>query len=350
MADPITQGTTLDILPNRSGPPLSATSDMPVVAAVETTTPVEPKAPAESENLRAEPIVKIEAKPEAETPAAPEQTPEEIAAEAAKKAAKEDKTDAGIKREIAKERDRRREAEANADKLSQDLTKALDAIKDLTAKPAEPVEDPRPVRTAFDDPNAYDDALVQWSARQATEIATREAEAKALEAKSAEEAERAQKDQQAQVEQTQAEWTARRDKALEKYPDYAEVAEADDLQISMPMGFAILNAGDAGPELAYHLGKNPDEAKRIASYVISDGKGGMMPNAPMQVFELGKLAAKISAPKPVSRTPDPIQPLGARERATEKPAEEMSMDEYANSSAVKARLAGDRSSRGYAAH
>lgn len=362
MADPVTQSTTLDILPNRSGPPLSATSDMPTVVAVEKPAPVEPKAPAESEVLRAEPPIKIDSKPEGEKPdgdtqrEAVEPTAEELA-EAAKKAAREDNTDPAVKREITKERNKaraadeaRKAAEAKADKLEADVGRLAEAVEKLTNKPAERVEDPRPARDKFEDPQAYDDALVAWSARQATEIATREAEAKALETRNAEEAERAANEQKAQTEKIAAEWATRREKAIEKYPDYAEVAESDDLQISLPMSFAILNAGDAGPELIYRLGKNPEEAARISALTVPDGRGGMIPNAPAQVFELGKLAAKLSAPKPVSRTPDPITPIGARERASEKAAEEQSMDEYAARADVKARLAGDRRAGGYAAH
>lgn len=339
--------TTLDILPDRSGPPLSATSDMPVVKAAEVVQP-EIKT-AESDTLRAEPPIKVEAKAD-EPIIEPVKTAEELAAdaEAAKKTPKEDKTDAGIKREMAKERDRRRAAEANADNLSTDLRTALDAIEKLTSKPAEPTADPRPTRDKFETPDAYDEALVSWSARQATELATREAEAKHLEDQNTKEAERVQQEQAAEQTRVAAEWTALREKAVEKYADYAEVAESDDLQISIPMSFAILNAGDLGPDLAYHLGKNPEETARIAGYTISDGKGGQMPNAPMQVFELGKLAAGLNKPKPVSKAPDPITTIGARERAAEKPAEEMSMDEYAARSDVKARLASDRRSGSYA--
>lgn len=359
MADPVTQGTTLDILPNRSGPPLSATSDMPVVAAVETPAVVEPKAPAESEVLRADPPIKVESKPEDAPKPEGEvtQTAEEIAAaETAKKAAREDNTDPAVKREITKERNKAREAttkaaaaEAKADQLQADVSRLTEAVAKLTEKPAEPTVDPRPTRDKFETPDAYDDALIAWSGRQAAEVTRAEVEKANLEAKQAEDADRVQKDQQAQQDQIAAEWKTRRDQAIEKYPDYAEVAESDDIQISIPMSFAILSAGDAGTELAYHLGKNPEEAARIAGLVMPDGRGGVMPNAPMQVFELGKLAAKIAAPKPVSKTPDPITPLGARERAAETPPEEMSMEEYANSAAVKARLNGDRRG-GRAAH
>lgn len=342
--------TTLDILPDRSGPPLSATSDMPVVKAAEVVQP-EIKT-AESDTLRAEPPIKVEAKAD-EPIIEPVKTAEELAADA--EAAKKVKADAGIEREIVKERNKaraeraaRETAEAAADKLSTDLSKALEAIEKLTSKPAEPTADPRPTRDKFETPDAYDEALVSWSARQATELATREAEAKHLEDQNTKEAERVQQEQAAEQTRVAAEWTARREKAVEKYSDYAEVAESDDLQISIPMSFAILNAGDLGPDLAYHLGKNPEEAARIAGYTISDGKGGQMPNAPMQVFELGKLAAGLNKPKPVSRAPDPITTIGARERAAEKPAEEQSMDEYAARSDVKARLASDRRSGSYA--
>ena len=56
-----------------------------------------------------------------------------------------------------------------------------------------------------------------------------------------------------------------------------------------------------GPEIAYHLGRNPEEAKRIATL-----------HPDLQVMELGMLAAgfnRPAAPAPVSAAPKPITPI-----------------------------------------
>src|SRR5260221_12946246 len=85
---------------------------------------------------------------------------------------------------------------------------------------------------------------------------------------------------------------------------------------------------DNGPAIAYHLGKNPKEAARIAA----------LPN-PMQLIEMGKLSATLAAPKSpeVSRTPKPIKPLGSKASAGPKLISEMSMDEYAAQRNAKIR-------------
>jgi len=338
----------LDILPNREGPPLSAVSDMPVAKAapVAVAEPAAPEVTTEAESvLRADPPKQIEAK----EPDAPET--EAKAEEPEPKAAKEDTTDPAIKREITKARNKQREAEARAaaaeekaDSFAGELAKLNESIAKLTNKPVEEVQDPRPTRDKFETPDAYDEALIEWSGRQAGEKARLEAQKEHLEAVERDNAERIQKEQKATADAVLADWAANREKAAEKYADYAEVAEADDVPISAPVAFALMGLGDRGPELAYHLGKNIDEAKRIAALVMPDGT----PNAPLQVFELGRLAELAFAPAKVSKAPEPITPLGSRERAAGTPPSEQSMEEYANSAAVQARLKADRRPGGYA--
>ena len=74
------------------------------------------------------------------------------------------------------------------------------------------------------------------------------------------------------------------------------------LQISDVVALAI-QASDIGPDVAYHLGKNPKEAARIAK----------MPPL-LQAREIGKIEATLSAnppqptPKP-SNAPPPITPI-----------------------------------------
>jgi hypothetical protein len=51
-----------------------------------------------------------------------------------------------------------------------------------------------------------------------------------------------------------------------------------------PMAHAILHS-EQGPDIAYHLGKNPAEAERISKLAPA-----------LQLVELGKIASKLEAP------------------------------------------------------
>lgn len=117
-------------------------------------------------------------------------------------------------------------------------------------------------------------------------------------------------------------------KFAEGHPDYAElVANNPDLTITPNMANVIFES-DLGPQVAYHLGQNPAEARRIAA--LPDYR---------QAAELGKLEAKLSQPAvpPPARTPPPPPPatVAGLSAGLQKGPEEMSMAEY-----IKAREAG----------
>ena len=243
---------------------------------------------------------------------------------------KRDNTPTWMKKTIAQERNRRREADAKADKMAADLAAAQKRIDDALARVAELTppppppkpETPRPLREAFTTPEAYDAAVDAWgeqTAKAAAEkaVADREAETR----RAAEEKARtdAETRQQTEMQALQQQFATRREAALAKYPDYAEVAEADTTRIEVPTAVAIAQA-ENGPDIAYHLGKNPAEAARIAA---------MTPQ--QQVFEIGRLSATLAQPtRPaVSKAPAPLRPISAtRESATDTNREE-SMDEVA---------------------
>ena len=260
--------------------------------------PKQAKAPAEPKT-----------EPEPKEPAEPGEEPA--------KEAKPDNTPPGVKAEITRERNRRRAAEEAQAAAQKRLDEALEAIKALTPKPPpEPVAEPRPRREEFGDPQSYDTAMEVWAAR-AVERARAEAREQATRETREQLQQQAQKAEQDALVTT---WAERRAKAMEQLPDYEAVAERDDVQITPPMAEAIMRS-DNGAEVAYHLGKHPDEAARIAK----------LPSVGMQLFEMGKLAATLAKPPPaaVSRAPAPIVPLtGAREIATNSGREE-SMAEVA---------------------
>lgn len=314
-------------------PALSATSDAPTAVVGGPSLSASSAAPDVHAGAAAEPAQATDldahhaTQPKTDA-AQPDPAAEEAAAKTEKpaKEAKDD-TPAWQKAEITKERNRRREADdkaAVAEKTATEaqarLDTALKALEALTNKPVETTETPRPARKDFDDPDAYDAALVEWSSKTAADAARAEA-AKEFEAKTATE-------KQAEVERVQREqadavltqWQDKRTKALEEFPDYEAVVESDDLQISIPMRDAIM-AADNGPALAYHLGKNPAEAARIAVL-----------NPMMQLIEMGRMMATVEAQAKVvpTKVPTPPAHLSTGNAAVAKGLHEISdMDEYA---------------------
>ena len=307
------------------GPALSATSDMPDAPVVnppplaaETTKKLDEP---ESVTLAKGKTEVVEPKLDADGKPIPEAKADEPAKEPPAP-----KTKQPIQERFSAITADRKAAEDRATKLADSLEKALDTIKDLTNKAATTVEkpaaDPKPKREAFAEPDAYDEALVEWSARTATKIATAQIEAQAAERREADKKAMETEAQKARDKESNdaalAAWHTKREVAAAKYDDYAAVAEADDLPVTLPMAHAALNASN-GPDILYYLGKNPGEAARIAR----------LANPVLQAMEIGKIEAKLSATTEVSRTPAPITPVGARARATPKDASEESMAEYA---------------------
>lgn len=79
-----------------------------------------------------------------------------------------------------------------------------------------------------------------------------------------------------------------------EHDDYYEVTQDKTLRISGPMA-EVIRMSEVGPEMAYHLGKNPDVAKEISE--MSDAAAGR---------ELALLETKLQAkPKKVSKAPPP---------------------------------------------
>lgn len=305
--------TAVDMTVDTTGklrPALSATSDLPKVIDP-------PKEPAAAEPAK---------EPAADAVAEPTDEPAKEPA----KVVKEDTTPPALKAEITRERNRRRAADERAAKLETDLSAALEVQKSLAAKidsreaaetakkaEAEAAADTRPKRETFDNPDAYDQALIDWSGRQASRIAKAEADKEHTEAtkKAADDATaKTQKEYNDKLLDT---WNTRRAKAMEEMPDFVEVAEAEGVRVTNEMAFTMMHA-ENGPEVAYFLGKNPETAKEIAAL-----------SPPMQIFRIGQISSELSRPKPnISKAPKPIEPLGGRQTADDI-GREPTMEEYA---------------------
>lgn len=312
---------SLDLVPS-TAPALSTTSDMPNVKA-------EPEAK-ETKEVKVEPKAdegktdaKVDAKPDAKTDEVKDDPKEDVKAEDDKS---KDVTPAWQKREITKARNRQREAEERATTLESRLDKALGAIEKLSTKPAEKADeksvDPRPDRKSYDDPDKYESDLVSWSARTAAKVTQAEIEKQGKEREANEAKEKSEKADSERREKVASAWQKSHAKALETYPDYTDVAENPDIQITPDMAHAMLRVNKKsgnGPDIAYHLGKNPEEAARIAALDIDD-----------QLVEIAELGARLKAkPAPVSKVPEPPKPLGSKSSAGKKSGDDESMEEYA---------------------
>ena len=155
--------------------------------------------------------------------------------------------------------------------------------------PEPPKEDPMPTMEAHDfDQDKWAQAYTSWADRRAKENA-KDVVTTQMQAQTA----------AAEQNAILAGWQDRASQFTEQHPDFEAIAYAPTVQITPDM-FAVMQESEKGPDLAYHLGKNPDKAARIAR---------MRPQA--QAAALGRLEAEIVAPKPQpSGAPEPPNPIG----------------------------------------
>ena len=234
-----------------------------------------------------------------------------------------DKVVAAAKAESAKALKEAREARDAIAAREAELTELRAKVP--TVEEPKPTEDPRPARHDFDDPDVYDDAVVEWGKREGV----RAAEQQAAERKAAEDATERQRladeakvQNDAEVLRINEAWATKKEAAIEKYPDYVDVAEAspDDggPLITEIMAAAIVQA-DNGTDVAYYLGNNPEESARIAN----------IKNIPLQLFELGRIAERLAAPqRRAAPRPKPIEPVDTS-RSVDQSDEEPDMESYA---------------------
>lgn len=178
------------------------------------------------------------------------------------------------------------------------------------AQPSANEPPPKPTPDKYQDYAEYVEALTDWKTDQ-----------KVREALSARDSEQA-KQAEGRVQQTKQQAFAERvQQARTSITDYDEVVGLSDLPIAQHVGEVLLDS-DVGPQLAYHLAKNPDLANRLNQ---------MSPTAAAR--EIGRIEASIEKPvepvaKSTSKAPPPINPIGSgRTNATANPAQ-MDMEQY----------------------
>lgn len=146
-------------------------------------------------------------------------------------------------------------------------------------------------------------------------IETAENDAKAL----------AQKAAQARYETLQE----KANDARSRIPDFDAAWDAMLANPLSEVGFEFLSESEKGAEIAYHLGKNPADARRIAAL-----------DPIHQAIEFARIEGRLSAPqvRKVSQAPTPPPTLGGSNAPRSKSYDEMDMGEYAE--AYRARKKG----------
>lgn len=246
-----------------------------------------------------EETVETEAEPteevETEESATSEEDTEEASAEPPKKTPK------GVQKRLDELTRLRYEAERRAEQERQErLEWQRRAMGQQTQQP----QTAKPTVDQYQTYEDYLEALSDWKVEQ--RLVSERAEA---EKRQAEEANR---------RKTQT-YIERAESARSKYEDYDHVAHGGHWSPTEEMKESILES-DYGPDIAYYLGSNPEEAQRISRLSSS-----------AQHRELGKLEARLSmpAPKPKpTKAPEPIKPAGVKAKADKDPSE-MSDSEFA---------------------
>jgi len=148
----------------------------------------------------------------------------------------------------------------------------------------------KPKEEDFDTHSEYVEALTDWKIDQRD--AARDKKTSAAKQESQRLAERAE---------NEANFTELAGDFVKEHDDFDEVCFDEDLPITGVMSDAIMSS-ELGPNILYHLGMNPKEAKRIAN---------LSPIS--QVREIGKVEAKLGKPTKNTRTnaPKPVKPVGS---------------------------------------
>ncbi len=311
---------TIDLLDTSAAPALSSTTDMPVIETKPDATN-EGAPPAVAETAKEETPEAESAETTSESATEPENEPS---------ASDEPKKAKGVQKRLDELTKQREQERARAEAAEQRLDRALQALEKMTGQPAAETKaeiaqtDPEPTkpnRADFPDIEAYEVALGDYVDKKATWTARREIQAAQAE-------ERQQRELQA-IEEGQEKarqaYNERVQKVKEQFSDYDDVAESPDVQVPIPVAYAIINDPD-GPAIQYYLGKHPDEAKKLFEL-----------SPPQQLVALGKMVAKMQTPAPapapkppVSAAPAPIKPLKTGgDSGPSKSLEDMSMEEYA---------------------
>ena len=252
--------------------------------------------PSHDENAVPSPALEAEVKPQGQVEAGATETPEEP-----KKVNKVQERINQLTREKYEQRQENAELKARLDKLEATPT-----------APATPEARVAPNEDDFDTPQEYHQANAQYYA----DVSGDAAQAKVTQQNQENTETARNRKQQEVVEAKKKVFEENLNSKRGNFEDFEDVAYGHSF-MDMDMAEQIFDM-DKGPELAYHLGSNLDEAARIFALT------------PVQrARELTKLEFQVEAlkPKVVSDAPDPINPLGNSETVQTDP-DKMNADEW----------------------
>lgn len=264
---------------------------MPEVVAA----PVAPVAPAAPVAAQAE-VVKDDQNPADEAPAPKGDETKPATPDLAEKKQGQARFDRRINR-LTKEA---AEAKARAEFFEKKFNE-----NQATQKPAAPAEG-APTLAQFDyDPEKYAEAKSKFDTERA-----RKADVEHQRSESARQ----------EHQRLVSGWAEKVEKGDSKYEDFDEKVGDLTKHMNIPAVAAIMEAENA-EDVAYYLSTNPKEFERIVR---------LHPRT--QVFEIGKLTAKLLAepekPQTPSEAPAPIRPVGGASSASTKKLSELSQDEF----------------------
>lgn len=224
--------------------------------------------------------------------------------------------------ELVRTRHERNEVRTENEQLRAELAELREQMQTAQAQPAPKELDPKPMRSQFVSDDDYAEALTDWKVDQKLQ-------------------ERQQEEQQARANAAQEalaqNWEKRLRMAKEDLKDFDDVVGKSEIDLPNHIYVAVVES-DLGPELAYYLAQNPDEAKLLK---------GMSPTSALRT--LGKLEDRLAdAKKPApetkkdepkgstqqnvapekSKAPPPIDPLKDATGSVEKPTSQMTYAEY----------------------
>lgn len=256
---------------------------------------------------------------------APQEATEEVVTEApeAEEAQAEGQTDEQTEAsedadDEPKRKSRHQRRREQIERARQEADDAKAQVKELEARLAEAERvknaSKLPSQDDYSTYEEYQAALSGYHALQqmdAREIARIQAEHNA-------QRQAAQAAESAQQSEVQQSWASNVEEAKQRYTDFDRVV-TNNQSVPIPQHVAeVIMQMDGGPDVAYHLGTNVNEAARIAS----------LPPV-LAAMELGKIEATLSRPKPqtVTQAPDPISPVKPKASVAKSP-EKMSHSEF----------------------
>jgi len=170
------------------------------------------------------------------------------------------------------------------------------------APPVQEQSEPEPDPEAYDDPKAFNKALAAWSRKENEKAVQRAIEQARTEGKVAAEKAFAEQQQKQRAKALDDQFAVRHQEFAQKTPDYLVTISNPALTFMHGEFLEAIKDSEKGPEIAYHIAKNPQLVARLAAKDVSQ-----------RLREFGRIEAELSRPAPppkVTTAPPPPAPIG----------------------------------------